>query len=375
MGKTRMRMLIITWNFPPKRGGMENLLYDIYSHLSQVYTIQVIAPMSSDSDSEDNAIYRPGFGGFIPFILFSFFKGIRLLNKNRADIILGGSLAVLPVVVLLKLVFRVKSIVYAHGLDIIYNNSIYQTMLKVCAPLMDGVLCNSHNTRDLLAQKMPKIKNVAVIPPGVDIQDEPDRTARPYPRKYLLSVGRLVPRKGLTGFIAHCFRHIAEKHDDVDLLIVGEEPGEAMFHQAGYRQEIIDCIFENGLQERVHLLGWVDETRKMTLYRFCECLVFPVIPIDDDVEGFGIVAIEAGIMGRPTVAFNVGGIADAIDQKAGVLIEAMDYQSMTQEIDHIIAGQQFSDSASISKAVKEHYSWSRTVHEYIIFINKIAGMD
>ncbi len=66
--------------------------------------------------------------------------------------------------------------------------------------------------------------------------------------------------------------------------------------------------------------------------------VFPVIEIPGDVEGFGMVAIEAASQGVPTVAFRVGGIPDAIaDGVSGRLIAPGDYAALSDAIGQYLA--------------------------------------
>lgn len=364
-------ILLITWNFPPKKGGMENLIHDIYRHLSSEYSITVIAPYSSDR--EDKNIYRPKYQGFFYFIWFAIFKGASLIRKQRYKCLFGGSLAVLPVLFILKLLFRVKSVAYAHGLDIIYDNRIYQLILKMLIPIMDGFICNSRNTRNILENKFSRAKNVAVIPPGLDMNQYDIQTKRPYSRRYILSVGRLTERKGLIQFIENSFVHIAKEFPDVDFVIVGDEPKEAMYHKIGYKKKVKECIDEHGLQDRVVLYGWADEKEKLALYQHCECLVFPVVPAKYDVEGFGIVAIEAGSVGKHTVAFNVGGIRDAvINGKTGALVDSKDYASMTLEIKKIMNRTTNEHNSEICNAIRDKYSWSVLVDSYNKYLSSLS---
>ncbi len=365
--KDNNRILLITWNFPPKKGGMENLIYDIYRHLSSENSIDVIAPHSSEKEEEN--IYRPKYQSFFYFVWFAIFKGISLIRKQRYWCLFGGSLTVLPILAILKVVFRVKSIVYAHGLDIIYDSRIYQLMLKMFIPIMDGFICNSRNTRNILENKFSRTKNVAVIPPGLDMNQYDIQTKRPYSRRYILSVGRLTERKGLIQFIENSFVHFAKEFPDVDFVIVGDEPKEAMYHKTGYKQKVKECIDEQGLQDRVVLYGWAEEEEKLALYQHCECLVFPVVPAKNDIEGFGIVAIEAGAMGRPTVAFNIGGIGDAvINGKTGYLIQNQDYLSFTKATNSILNNNEF---YNIKKCIKERFNWFKIKNFYSNFFKEL----
>lgn len=112
-----------------------------------------------------------------------------------------------------------------------------------------------------------------------------------------------------------------------------------MVHRAGYRREIERCVGQHGLEERVLLLGRVDEEVLVSLYQHCGALVFPVIDVSGDVEGFGMVALEAAACGRPTVGFDVGGIGDSVCHgKTGFLAPSGDYETMTQVLHELLTG-------------------------------------
>lgn len=356
------KVLILTWNFPPKRGGMENLIHDIYSHLRHQLQVEVIAPYSR-KHTTDPHVSRPSFVGFLGFTLFSIFQAINLLLRKKYRVIFGGSLAVVPIIALLKLMFPVRAIAYAHGLDIIYPNILYQSALRTTVRLLDGIICNSRNTCSLLLERFPKLRNVTVIPPGVDFEHYRRRVPRIIHRKYLLSVGRLTERKGLVPFIEKCFLKIKDECDDLVLVVVGEEPKDAMFHKLGYKQKIETCIRELHLQDRVYMMGWVDDKELLSLYQNCEVLVFPVVPSKGDVEGFGMVAIEAAAAGSPTVAFDVGGISDAIMQnKTGVLIPPGDYERMADVLLAILKGEQ--KFLMVGPHISEKFAWDGLCIQY-----------
>jgi phosphatidylinositol alpha-1,6-mannosyltransferase len=70
-------------------------------------------------------------------------------------------------------------------------------------------------------------------------------------------------------------------------------------------------------------LGPVDDDTLSDAYFAADVMVFPVQEVAGDVEGFGMVAIEAAAHDLPTVAFAVGGVPDAIaNGRSGSLIEA-----------------------------------------------------
>jgi phosphatidylinositol alpha-1,6-mannosyltransferase len=86
--------------------------------------------------------------------------------------------------------------------------------------------------------------------------------------------------------------------------------------------------------------------------------VFPVKDIPGDVEGFGMVALEAAAHGLPTVAFGAGGVPDAVaDGVSGSLVPAGDYPQMAACIDRYLAGDWGSVSPASCVAFAEDFAW------------------
>jgi phosphatidylinositol alpha-1,6-mannosyltransferase len=82
------------------------------------------------------------------------------------------------------------------------------------------------------------------------------------------------------------------------------------------------------------LLGACGDQELEGAYDAADLCVFPLVEMPGDIEGFGMVAIEAAAHGLPTVAFNVGGVGDAIaDHRSGRLVPAGSYSNF---IEHVI---------------------------------------
>jgi phosphatidyl-myo-inositol dimannoside synthase len=115
-----------------------------------------------------------------------------------------------------------------------------------------------------------------------------------------------------------------------------------------------------------------------------ELLVFPVLDLPGDVEGFGMVAVEAAAHGLPTAAFAVGGVTDAVANKiSGWLVKSGDYPGFSKVILNYLERHKSYPSiqcAEISKLKCLHYatkfSWElfgeqlRATYQNIIFSNK-----
>jgi phosphatidylinositol alpha-1,6-mannosyltransferase len=116
----------------------------------------------------------------------------------------------------------------------------------------------------------------------------------------LCSVGRQVKRKGHAWFIQHVMPKLA---GNVHLVLGGKGPETATIAQAAK---------ESALEARIHVLGLVPEEDLAGLYSACDLFVMPNIPVAGDKEGFGVVMLEAGLCGMPSIASRIEGIADVI---------------------------------------------------------------
>lgn len=346
-------------------GGMESLLFDLYRHLRQETRIVVIAPFARAS-VEDPEICRAPLPGFLFFCIYSLLKGGWISLRQKPRVVMGGSLVMIPVLYILKSFSSARSFAYAHGLDVIYPNSLYQFLLRRCLPKLDGIVCNSTNTKRLLERTSQEVR-LQVIPPGVEFKKFKRPRTPCVSGRYILFVGRLTARKGLVPFIRNCYVHVAARLNDLALIIVGSDPKDAMAHQIGYRKTVLSCLQEEALEERVILMGSVSEETLISLYQHCQVLILPVIPVEGDVEGFGMVATEAAAAGKPVVAFDQDGIGDAVVHGVtGLLIPPGDYKAMTSALFSII--RQEHHLPLVRKDLEKQFGWPALIDQYKQFL-------
>jgi len=107
-------------------------------------------------------------------------------------------------------------------------------------------------------------------------------------------------------------------------VVAGEGP------ERGTIQKIVDRC---NLQGRVLLLGEVSDEDRKLIYNASDIFIMPNITVPGDVEGFGIVALEAGSCGLPVVASNIQGLRDAvINGKTGYLVGEGDVEGFVSRI-------------------------------------------
>ena len=176
----------------------------------------------------------------------------------------------------------------------------------------------------------------------------------------LLSVGRLIARKGIADFLRFSYPHILQKHPESVFVIIGEEARSALKKDKYVLEEIKDAIVEKNLINHVLLLGRVEEPILQAAYREADLFIFPGKEIAGDVEGFGMVTVEAAAQGLPVVAFAVGGVTDAVSHMhSGFLIPPGDYRLFEKTVSEYL-------SNKIANITKEHcrnfakqFSWQR----------------
>jgi phosphatidylinositol alpha-1,6-mannosyltransferase len=375
-----MRILFITWNYPPKVGGMEMMLSQLVTQLKRHAHITVIGPYANGYEdlNEENTI-RPTKNGILAFMLTALLRGFTTLQKNRCDIIIAGSALIAPISVLLGTLFHRPVVIYIHGLDLLYENKLYQMLIHLFLPRCDLLFANSSNTADLAVKLGVSAERIKVINPGLDFSEFKilSTTNKTYEglhlkgRLVLLSAGRLAPRKGIPEFIEHVLPSLIIDYPHLLFLIAGDNPVQSLTHKADVKKRIIKAAQANGVTDHINLLGFVTRTQLLQLFSVCDIFVLPAIEMPGDIEGFGIVLIEAGAAGRPVVSTRLGGINDAVeDNHTGLLVKAGDWAQMSAALRRLLDNEKLrlTMGQSARKRVKENFDWpvvGRQTLEYL----------
>ncbi len=344
----RKRILLVTRNFPPLTGGMERLNFHIYLELQKEFEIFIAGPDGCQNFLSLNT----GFSVFPPkpvglFLIRSFIATYRLAAKEKPDLIIAGSGVTSLAALWAARMTGAKLINYLHGLDIIYPSPIYQALFIPAIRASDRVFVNSSHTAELALQKKIDANKIEILNPGVSIPNNMDDLKAnnlfrksfsiPEDNIILLSVGRLTERKGLAEFIGNCLPDLARQFPKILLVIIGNEATDALNQKESTTTRIKNAAINANVVNHVLFLGQVSDNNLAQAYLSSDILIFPVLDLPGDVEGFGMVAVEAAAHGLPTMAFAVGGVVDAVDQgKSGWLINSGDYKSLTQTISNFL---------------------------------------
>jgi glycosyltransferase involved in cell wall biosynthesis len=146
----------------------------------------------------------------------------------------------------------------------------------------------------------PGLPHPALEDRGAAGRDLRRRFDLPPPSFLIATVGRLVPRKGVRFFVSEVLPGLPSH---VHYLVAGEGPE---------REPIERAAADAGVVDRVHLLGRVPDAVRDALFDGTDVVVVPNLPRSGDMEGFGLVALEAALRGAPVVAARIDGLEHAL---------------------------------------------------------------
>ncbi|MBI2629253.1 glycosyltransferase family 4 protein [Candidatus Pacearchaeota archaeon] len=346
-----MKLLFITKSYSMNKGGKEIYNYNLVKSLKDnKFNIKLIATYGNILN-------------LIWFYPYSLIRGFFSLIFNKIDYIHIGDTFTLPVGMVLAALFNKKISVTLYGLDITYPSEVYQSVFIPLVKKCDKIIVISEATKQEAINKGISKDKLVVMPCGVNIDDfsinkdknklkediEKKFNLNLKDKKILLTVGRLVKRKGVEWFINEIMPKLEKSYI---YLISGEGKEE---------ENITKAIKNNNLEKRVFLLGRADFETLKILYNISDVFVMPNIKVEGDMEGFGIVAIESASVGLPVVASDIEGIKDAvIKNKTGYLVK----EKSTKEFIKSIKSANMLNKQTMKTLIKQNFAWDKIAQEY-----------
>ncbi|MCD4733082.1 glycosyltransferase family 4 protein [bacterium] len=280
--------------------------------------------------------YLPGVCAFLSF----YEAACRAIATGKPDSLHTGiANPEGPLLYLLSAITGIPYLIYSHGTENVsfVNHRRLSGFYNECFRAATRTVNNAGYCREIVVEQQGAPRERAkVINPGVDFR----RFSTPVPQerltelrrryklpdgaKLLLILGRVVPRKGFDTTVKSLPAVLAEFPETV-LLLGGT--GE-------YLPQVRKLIEELGLGERVRLLGRVPDDEMTAHYQLADLFVMPSRDEPKGFfEGFGIVYIEAGAGGTPSIGTHSGGISDSVhDGETGLLCEPKNPIDLAEKI-------------------------------------------
>lgn len=204
-------------------------------------------------------------------------------------------------------------------------------------------------------------ERVVIVPPGVDLAmfQPMDRAVARREIGYgsgrlLLFVGRLERLKGVEVAIRALALLRDRRHDDVRLLILGEDSHEG---DESEKDRLKAIASEVGVRDRVDFIGSVAHHELPYFYAAADVCVMPSYS-----ESFGLVALEAQSCGCPVVASGVSGLRSVVrDEVSGYLIDQHDAAAYAERIGRVLADRELAEQMGRrGRLLAQRFSWTRT---------------
>jgi phosphatidylinositol alpha-1,6-mannosyltransferase len=351
-----MRILFVTRKYPPSTGGMENAAYELYTALAGTNDVTLVK--WGGANKLLPVVY--------PWLLVqALVKGIQ---KNPEVIYMQDGLMA-PMGWVLKFLLGRPTVLTIHGKEATYAHPLYQMVVPRFVRKQSRLVAVSNETKQVVQEALPGTDPLVIFNGLRDSFYSPDHRDMQYAAvasavgmtteelkgyKLLHTSGRLVRRKGVLWFI-----------DQVLPKLVAQQPVLYVVSGQGKDKEVIAAaIADRGLQDHVRLLGRVSDQLLHSLYNVADIFVMPNIPVANDMEGFGLVALEAASCGTTVVASKLEGIQDAIiDGQNGLLVAPTDVAAYVTVISCELRRPSLSSQA-VRDYTLSHYSWSETARQY-----------
>jgi phosphatidylinositol alpha-1,6-mannosyltransferase len=319
-GIEKLRLLIVTFDPPQNIGGVEGRVRGYVHELTKNGTfveIEALAPDYEFTRESFEGVTLHKYPSRVSALPRAFRHTERVMINDSIDsvFLLSGGITLLGNLLLFycRLTGR-RSAMLLYGKDILQAR---RSMLARSLALTSQILANRVATNSLytasLLHRFVRGK-VDVLPPSIDssrAEDTDFAMSRISPGK-ILFVGRLISRKGVDELI-EAFKMLLPDFPNARLEIVGDGPE---------RPRLTALVKRLGLVDSVTFYGSLRGDALYQKYRECDFVAMPSRTMKDDVEGFGTVFLEAGLMGRPSVGTYSGGIPEAVtDKVTGLLVK------------------------------------------------------
>jgi phosphatidylinositol alpha-1,6-mannosyltransferase len=202
-------------------------------------------------------------------------------------------------------------------------------------------MANSRFTASLVERAGVRPERISVIHPGCDVETFRPLAPDPALRQRLLgdragdrvimTVGGLVARKG-HDMVIRALPALRRRVPNVTYLIVTSDP-------RGYDSELDAIARAAGVRDRVVFAYHVPTAELPKVYALSDVFVMPsrTNTAACDIEGFGIVYLEANACGKPVVAGRSGGVADAVeDGVTGLLVDPQDPDAIAETVGRVL---------------------------------------
>jgi len=342
-----MRLVLVTQDFPPARGGIQTWALEIARRLSgRCEKLAIIAPAADGAKEADAElglrVIRTGTSNTL--VLTSAPALARLATREGFDRTLHAQWSTAPAARVLRRLGKLERVaIAAHGRELLLEpwarvgtaQRGYDSVRRRELAGADSVLAGSRYTADLAKSLGARAERVLVTRYGTDPERFRPLDAAPLrarlelgARPVLLTIARLVPRKGIDR-VLETLASVRRAIPDVVYVVAGDGPDRERLGELSKRLGVEDCV---------RFVGGIADDELPLWYSLGDVFVMPSRSDPPDVEGFGIVFLEAAACERPVVAARAGGVPDAVEEGvSGLLVEPGDGEGLARALIELLS--------------------------------------
>lgn len=369
----KKKIVVISSEFPPGPGGIGHHAFSLVQSLTRGgWEVTVL----STSDYADAAVVKT-FDKKLPFTVIRYPETpvikyiLRLLQiasvirKGKFErVFLTGKFSLWAGLFIRIFFSDVETLAILHGSEINLPNRFLRWLTHTSIRVANSIVAVSEFTRSLLPPVIRDRRVIELIPNGIDyptlsvMETSLSVSLCGYPR--LITVGHVSPRKGQHRVIK-ALPALVKKYPKVHYHIIGRPIN---------REQLEQLAISLGVLGHISFHGVVAEHRDLAAY-YRKADVFMLLSENQpngDVEGFGIVALEANVFGVPVIGAKYCGVEDAVKiAKSGFLVDGDDPEEVLIAVDACIASKEELTVGSVAWA-KEH-DWDLIVEQYKSYVS------
>lgn len=376
-----MEILVVSHKYPPSIGGMQKHCYQLVSGLEKKHRVHKLVQ---------------GPEGKLRFF-FSAAERIKQIIKENPQIeviYLNDGLMAFILGKIIRMKLR-PMVMTAHGLDIVFPLNYFQKWIKSNLNLIDAIVPVSQGTLEECTLRGIENSRLQLVPNAIEVPHIPNKIEKEplefdSDKKYLVSIGRSVRRKGRSWFVKNVLSQLDEH---IEIILIGPKlsnMGLWRFLKAILPKKLFDLIIifagvaidelelevamkNPVVKNRVHRLMGLSNDELMWVLQKSDLFVMPNIKVHGDYEGFGLVLLEAVLAKVPVLASNIEGITTAIkENKNGNLVPAENSQEWISKINSILTSSDKSKIEEYYQYSMENYTIDKMVEGYEKVIKSVV---
>jgi phosphatidyl-myo-inositol dimannoside synthase len=327
-----MDILLVTQDFPPEEGGIQTYLLEIARRfVARGHAVRVICPAVPGGPSgirdesppvaglKDLARLRSPGSSFLWSRLLTYLPGYLRANPSVERVLYAQWQGAAGALLTPKAGRKEYCLVHGRELLTSVFGPLHGPLLRRAFARLDGAFPNSNEVLRLTKERARPVCPLRLVHPGVDPHAFFPVDAGFLRARYglgdapvIVSLGRMVARKNLAGLIA-ALPEVRRAVPGTRLLLGGTGPE---------RAALMERAAALGLAGDVLFPGRIADGEMAAHYSLADAFCLPSLASEKDVEGFGIVYLEAGACEVPVVGGRAGGVPDAVAEgETGLLVD------------------------------------------------------